>query len=818
MAHEKRHSVIKRAVSMFAAFAIAVSASALSITASSEASGGYGPNGKFLAPIEAPKEGSIEIGTREDLEKIGRVTGFALNASYVLTADIDLAGSDWVPLPGGTFGYNGTFDGQGHVIKNMTITGPKYYSGLFEAVGSPGTIKNLGMEGTLINVTCDTDSNPSRRLFAGAIAAVSGSGEFINCYSEGSVKGSVTEAYGSGEVSVGGLIGFHDYGNGNTFIKNCCNRSSVTCKSYAMSYVGGIAGESTGTSGVGAIANSCNYGNISSLQTCPATITTSPFVYVGGIVGEGDNLIECTNEGNVTATSNGLSYAGGLAGYLSSCGKLVENGINNGTITATAGDGNAASEARASFAGGLVGASKSGVSFTGGVNNGSIQSTANLDSQSRKSYAGGILGNGDGGAFTDCMNFGPVKSELKGDSGGITHEAFAAGIAGRSNMSSTLRCGNYADIYSVFPSGFDGTASGLIGGHIGDSVIQESTNKGNITSSHEAAGLVDWSGIVKNSYNSGTVRGESAGGITKRMLVYSETNTIDKSYNSGSVIGSSQASGIAVEKESTSNEDFTVSNSAVLSPSITGSSSYAVAGADITASNNYVLDSSSLSHDPNFLISEQVAKTQVFYETALGWDFNLVWKMPKSLDGYPLLMWEKDNSEPPAQLSPTIEPPPEATEPEPSDAPSAEPSDTPSSEPSDTPSSDPSDAPSSEPSDAPSAEPSEAPSSNPSESPSAEPSDAPSETPSSNPSESPSSEPSDAPSAEPSDTPSSEPSETPSSNPSELPSSEPSEPVATDKPSPSVAPSPTIIVTPSPKATVTPSPKATVTPSPKATV
>ena len=35
-----------------------------------EAAGGYGSNGKFLAPIDAPASGSIPISTKEELEAI----------------------------------------------------------------------------------------------------------------------------------------------------------------------------------------------------------------------------------------------------------------------------------------------------------------------------------------------------------------------------------------------------------------------------------------------------------------------------------------------------------------------------------------------------------------------------------------------------------------------------------------------------------------------------------------------------------------------------------------------------------------------------
>jgi hypothetical protein len=52
-------------------------------------------------------------------------------------------------------------------------------------------------------------------------------------------------------------------------------------------------------------------------------------------------------------------------------------------------------------------------------------------------------------------------------------------------------------------------------------------------------------------------------------------------------------------------------------------------------------------YDSEYAIATvEQTKTQAFYE-ALGRDFTSVWKMPRSEDGYPLLMWEADNSVPP---------------------------------------------------------------------------------------------------------------------------------------------------------------------------
>ena len=146
----------------------------------------YGSNGKFLAPIEPPIEGSIAISNREELIQIGNNPAFPLSGSYHLTADIDLnpalyGDTEWVPIGNRAYPFTGTFDGQGRVIRNLTITENHEDNGLFGHSAS-ATIKNIGLDGTYINVSSS---------YAGGICGYSSSsGSITNCYNTGSVTSS----------------------------------------------------------------------------------------------------------------------------------------------------------------------------------------------------------------------------------------------------------------------------------------------------------------------------------------------------------------------------------------------------------------------------------------------------------------------------------------------------------------------------------------------------------------------------------------------------------------------------------------------------
>ena len=102
----------------------------------------------------------IEIDSVEKLADINK----NLSGNYVLTADIDLEGSEWTPvgafvmgggeegeMPDLTAAFTGTFDGQGHSIKNLKINQPEGW-----ALGFFGCIANSKIGNfTLENATVD---------------------------------------------------------------------------------------------------------------------------------------------------------------------------------------------------------------------------------------------------------------------------------------------------------------------------------------------------------------------------------------------------------------------------------------------------------------------------------------------------------------------------------------------------------------------------------------------------------------------------------------------------------------------------------------
>lgn len=112
-----------------------------------------------------------------------------------LTADIDMTGKTWNPE--GNFTYIGTFDGDNHVISNLSSS-----VGLFQNTGA-ATIKNLGLENCIIR---------SMDVNVGALASTAVGTKFINCY----VMGIITSSDAS--ANCGGLVGM---AGGNTQLTRC---------------------------------------------------------------------------------------------------------------------------------------------------------------------------------------------------------------------------------------------------------------------------------------------------------------------------------------------------------------------------------------------------------------------------------------------------------------------------------------------------------------------------------------------------------------------------------------------------------------------
>ena len=168
-----------------------------------------------------------------------------LSINCTLTADIDLTGKTWTPIGDGVmskYGYQGTFDGQGHRITGLAITTDNLYgeiAALFDGIGGNGEVKNL----QLVDVDYDVRQNGA----AGGIANAN-YGTITACSVNGDITANSGDVGGIASINHGSIIGCWFDGNLTTNYANggiaAYNYSTITACFY-----GGNAGHGANNQG-----------------------------------------------------------------------------------------------------------------------------------------------------------------------------------------------------------------------------------------------------------------------------------------------------------------------------------------------------------------------------------------------------------------------------------------------------------------------------------------------------------------------------------------------------------------------------------------
>ena len=251
---------------------------------------------------------------------------------FELTEDIDLGGKEWTPvgetvadlIMGGHeyFVFSGNFDGNGYIIKNLTIgTETSPYSGdvcgLFGATS--GTIEDVVLENVSINYVGGNHSSGYGFRMGGALVGYS-MGDIVNC----TVIGLDMKAGSDGSYvalnSIGGLVGIQD---GGTTVSH----SRVSGKIEESTKKGNVGGF-VGTLAKGSSAKYCGADVSVEVTGNGRGIAVGGFVGIGNGVTTDETLIEnCYATGNIT----GAEYAGGFVGNIS--GLNISNCYAKGDVS-----------------------------------------------------------------------------------------------------------------------------------------------------------------------------------------------------------------------------------------------------------------------------------------------------------------------------------------------------------------------------------------------------------------------------------------------------------------------------------------------------
>ncbi len=280
------------------------------------------------------------------------------SAYYKQTSDIDMSSvSDFSPIGSVDNPLSGTYDGDHHVISNITIYQEGNCAGLFGYMRE-GTVKNVTLAHA--NITAETN-------YAGGITGVLYNGTIANCKTDeetiisagvrgagsmaGLMRSGVVNACAShsgvyaGTDVAGGMVGYvypntdsHDaliinctyepvYKNGTIYVNSATVQTSAK-----NAYMGGIAGSANAAAGRIRIANCYSYPL--RLRT---TLTNSETIsYVGGILGRivaGDvtvfNCISPVTYSNIVYSGSRLNAKGWASHINAAC--IVGSIDNNGS-------------------------------------------------------------------------------------------------------------------------------------------------------------------------------------------------------------------------------------------------------------------------------------------------------------------------------------------------------------------------------------------------------------------------------------------------------------------------------------------------------
>jgi hypothetical protein len=276
-----------------------------------------------------------QIGTAEQLIAVGQDPNL-LDKHFVLIRDIDLdpntaGGRVFTQAviapdtnPEDDFGepvFTGSFDGQGHAIKRLTIRGDAVYVGLFGRLGKNGLVHDLVLEDVSVtssgyyiaglvgyNRGMIADCHVSGVILGGTgvwrvglgLVAGENSGRIDHCDVDGSLSGAPLER----GIDLGLLTGVN-WGA----VSDCAAAGAIT-SGADFSATGGLIG--------------MNWGSVADCHTATGISLSSKSAMtasIGGLVGASyGSIYRCFATGDVMFGEY-TNYTGGLAGY--STGTIV---------------------------------------------------------------------------------------------------------------------------------------------------------------------------------------------------------------------------------------------------------------------------------------------------------------------------------------------------------------------------------------------------------------------------------------------------------------------------------------------------------------
>ena len=408
-----------------------------------------------------------------DEAQAGVTTDSFAGKTVELGGDLNFMAQDVVPVGGqGGHTFDGTFDGKGHTVDNVTVNaqGATKNVGLIGAAGEDSAIENVNVGSKVSLTIAETDSTKAIENVGllvgssqGSISGVTNAGTLTVSHSMNQTKAIVFPIKNVGGVAgicTGDVTGVSNTGAVSVSepgvpYKAGASETDWEDQSILAINIGGVVGsagdvdstvdKAAGTAH-GTISNCSNTGNIK--VDTPKTDGIDRFgntVYsqssnVGGIAGYSRGSIDnCTNSGYLDAPH--ASGMGGIVGSLrakttttSYSGNFTQEGSDDGMAAgadalAVTNCTNSGSVYGYSFPAGIVGRAGTYTQISGCIND---SAATILGSRATKPFPAGIVGSSYG-TVSYCGNLGTiVAGTWTGQGGAITQSGgyFASGIAG----------------------------------------------------------------------------------------------------------------------------------------------------------------------------------------------------------------------------------------------------------------------------------------------------------------------------------------------------------------------------------------------------
>ncbi len=434
-----------------------------------------------------------------------------------------------------------------NLLSNATITGSNRVGGLIGAIEGFGYTDHKKV---LINTSSNNGTVNGKEYVGGLFGYILVDDTYTNqikdtIYYSLSMTQLINNGAVNGQTYVGGIIGYGKADSLSSSLSFSENHSTIT----AQAYVGCIAGKLEHIS-----LDACSNENSTLTATGSILVNEITCAYVGGYVGFGTNITNCTNTVEINYTGNGR-YVGGVAGYVYQLSNetVMENVHNTATIngqdylgglfgridstgyadkkTFTLQDcSNSGAISGKNFVGGLIGDMYLDDTYTKPLHDtfhyaAYLSDLSNTGAVTGQSHVGGILGYG-GADSADSV----LKDST--NTAAINAKAYVGCIAGQLEYISLENCSNEGSTLNA--TGYvteDGIKRAYVGGYVGHGyLVNKCTN------------------TVEINYTGG---GRFVGGIAGYISAFPSDATMENLHNTATIKGYNRVGGIFGEVNAT---------------------------------------------------------------------------------------------------------------------------------------------------------------------------------------------------------------------------------------------------------------------------